>query len=159
MHRALVDEDRLLGRLDPDETEHCLIGKLRLARSDNDPNITDAQTRRWTEIHLAAAEIWSRCDEAAVGQGLDNEVTIEWCIARYAGFSTQCERNRLALPRGMRSIRRFRSTITPMAALVAPLASKARSMPVVSESPPAPGLSCVSAMTTGLRALVATFIA
>ena len=42
------------------------------------------------------------------------------------------------------------SKITPIAALVALLWSSARSMPVVSESPPAPGLSWVSAMTTGL---------
>jgi hypothetical protein len=51
------------------------------------------------------------------------------------------------------------STITPIAALVAPFRISARSIPVVSESPPAPGLSWVSAMTIGLLARFASSIA
>ena len=51
------------------------------------------------------------------------------------------------------------STIRPSAARCAPQASNARSMPVVSESPPAPGLSCVSAITTGRVARCASCIA
>jgi hypothetical protein len=39
------------------------------------------------------------------------------------------------------------------------LRTSARSMPVVSESPPAPGLSWVSAMTIGLAADFASSIA
>src|SRR6185437_3479819 len=44
------------------------------------------------------------------------------------------------------------SQITPTAAFVARLSSSARTIPIVFESPPTPGLSCVSAMTTGFAA-------
>ena len=49
--------------------------------------------------------------------------------------------------------------MTPVAARWALLRTSARSMPVVSESPPAPGLSWVSAITIGLRAVLASSIA
>src|SRR6202521_6341920 len=51
------------------------------------------------------------------------------------------------------------SQIAPIAARVALLRTSARSLPVVSESPPAPGLSWVSAMMTGLLAVLASSIA
>ena len=51
------------------------------------------------------------------------------------------------------------STMRPIAARCAFAPTSARSMPVVSELPPAPGLSCVSAITTGRVALRAIAIA
>ena len=44
------------------------------------------------------------------------------------------------------------SMIRPIAARSTPAATRARSMPVVSLLPPAPGLSWVSAITTGFEA-------
>mgnify|MGYP003528885187 CR=1 FL=1 len=55
MHRALVDENGLLGRLDADVAIHRLICELRLVTRHHDLYAPKTQTGRWAKAHLHAA--------------------------------------------------------------------------------------------------------
>ena len=96
MHRALVDEDRLFGRLDADIAIHRLVGELRLVRGDDDADVADAQAGRRAHVHVAAAIIGAGRDEVSVGQFFDDEGLLVGRVARNAGLAAERQRDACA---------------------------------------------------------------
>src|ERR1700687_2220122 len=93
MHRALVDENRLLGRFDADIAIHRLIGELRLARTHDHADTADAQGCRRPHVHVAAAIIGTGRYELSVGQFFDDEGLLVRRIARDARLAAERERD------------------------------------------------------------------
>ena len=106
MHRALVDQDRLLGRLDADIAVHRLIRELRLVRTHDHPDIADPQGRRRPHVHVAAAIIGAGRHELSVGQFFDDESLLVGRIARDARLAAERQRDGGADAGGMRGLRR-----------------------------------------------------
>ena len=104
MHRALVDEDGLLGRLDADIAVHRLVRELRLVRTDDHPDIADPQGCRRSHIHVAAAIIGTGRDEFSVGQVFDDECLLIRRVARNARFAAERQRDGRADAGGMRGL-------------------------------------------------------
>ncbi len=108
MHRTLVDQDRLFGRFDPDIAVHRLVGELRLVGTHDHTDVADAQARRRSHLHVAAAIIGAGRHELAVRQFFDDEAFLIRRVARDAGLAAERKRHGGADARGMRGLGRLR---------------------------------------------------